>query len=170
MTDIPRDELFQLLSSARRRYAIHALYRAGGELDLATLADAVTRTEVGATDPDDVRRVHSSLTTTHLPRLAAAGVVEYDGDRVALSRGVRRHGILGSQTASTRWPLWYGLLGVLVMLSTFAVAVGLVPIGVLSYETVTLGAVAGVLGLSVVRVFEERNARAPARAFDALIE
>jgi hypothetical protein len=170
MTDISRDELFQLLSSARRRYAIHALYRAGGESDVPSLAAAVARAETGGTATDDLRRVHSSLTATHLPRLAAAGVVEYDGDRVALTPGVRRHGLIGRTRPATNWPLLYGTLGAFVFLLTLALAGGLLPVALVTYEAVTLGAVACVLGLSAVRYLGERRARAPPETFDALVE
>jgi hypothetical protein len=170
MTDLSRDELFQLLSSARRRYAIHALYRGGGESTLADLADAVTREETGATAEDDVRRVQASLTATHLPRLAAVGVVEYDGDRIALSREARRCGLLGPAPVPTYWPLLYCALGVLVWTATLGIAAGVVSPGVLSYEAATVVAVAGVVSLVATRVVTERRPRALLDSVDALVE
>ncbi|MFD1514930.1 DUF7344 domain-containing protein [Halomarina rubra] len=72
------DTLFDLLSVERRRLVLYQL-TAEHERSLADLTDAVVAAERrrgrrGA----DRRTVAASLAHVHLPRLVAAGVVEYD--------------------------------------------------------------------------------------------
>ena len=84
---------FDLLSSRRRRYALYHLDAASVDVfDLDELVDAVVEweraTDSGDDDGDDAahrRRVAVSLHHEHLPKLADAGVVDYD----ARSRTVR---------------------------------------------------------------------------------
>ena len=84
------DALFDLLSAFRRRTAYRTLL-AHGDLSLPDLADEVVIAECDRTlpeiDPDDVLQVYLSLYHTHVPKLAEAGLVEYDqdGDFVALT-------------------------------------------------------------------------------------
>jgi hypothetical protein len=73
-----------LLSNPRRLWTVRLLARRGGELPMETLTREVTvRTSDG--DPDAIptaryRSVNVSLYQTHVPRLAEADVVRYDGD------------------------------------------------------------------------------------------
>lgn len=81
---LPEGEIFELLANRRRRFAIHALKRADGPMDVADLSTRVTAWERGV-DPetigyDDRRNVHTVLTRTHLPKLDERGVVEYDDE------------------------------------------------------------------------------------------
>jgi hypothetical protein len=76
------DRSCNLLSSAYRRRVIYAL-RKERRASVGDLADAVVSAGVA-----DVReRAVASLVHTHLPKLAEAGVVEYDGpnDDVSLA-------------------------------------------------------------------------------------
>lgn len=79
------DRSCKLLGNAYRRRVIYALQK-DGPSTAEDLADAV----VSAGLADARKRVLASLVHTHLPKLADAGVVEYDGpeDVVALSDGV----------------------------------------------------------------------------------
>jgi hypothetical protein len=77
------DDIFELLSNKRRRYAIH--YLSTTEDGVATLSDLVEQvvtweTETSPNDvPDDYqRRVEASLHHTHLPKLADANIIDYD--------------------------------------------------------------------------------------------
>jgi hypothetical protein len=80
---IPRDDAFRLLQSGRRRAVLRFLSTtpSEGPFSVAALARVVAAVE--ADDPSDerVERVRTALYHTHLPRLAAAGVVAYDGER-----------------------------------------------------------------------------------------
>lgn len=79
---VTTDEVFELLSNERRRYVIHELVSAGGELPHSEL---VRRVAAGLNDcePDELsdeerRRVHISLHQMHIPALTDAGVIERD--------------------------------------------------------------------------------------------
>jgi hypothetical protein len=77
------DVLFGLLATFRRRTAYRTLLEYG-DLSLPDLADEVAVAECNRTlpeiDPDDVLQVYLSLYHTHVPKLAEAGLVEYDQD------------------------------------------------------------------------------------------
>ena len=89
-TPVSTEALLELLSKFRRRQALYTLVR-HDDLSLPDLADEVATEERGEPlpniDPDDVLEVYLSLYHTHVPKLAAAGLVEYDqdGDHVALT-------------------------------------------------------------------------------------
>lgn len=87
--ELPRDTLFDLLSSARRRYVVRHLLQHGGEAEFAALVDHVAALEVdtstGELTADERKPVYVSLRQTHLPRLDEAGVVEYDQHRGTVS-------------------------------------------------------------------------------------
>ncbi|WP_435177722.1 DUF7344 domain-containing protein [Halorussus sp. AFM4] len=78
------DQAFELLADGRRRRAVAALRETDGATTLGDLAEA-TAARVDGVDraavPTDRReRVAASLHHCHLPKLADAGVVEYDPD------------------------------------------------------------------------------------------
>jgi hypothetical protein len=79
----PDETLFDLLSSRRRRLLLSVLHRQK-EVDLTTLTRHVAALETGSTpdelDPAERKRVYISCYQTHVPRLAEAGLVEYDTD------------------------------------------------------------------------------------------
>jgi hypothetical protein len=88
---VSRNEAFDLLSSHRRRYALHMAKRAEGSLELSEIAEQVAAWE-NEKDPTEVtsderHRVYTSLQQTHLPAMDAAGVIEYDNGTVTLTDG-----------------------------------------------------------------------------------
>lgn len=75
------DELFAVLSNARRRLVLRTLQLAGREMSVSELTSDVVSWEadMADTEPDDVRdAVEISLVHTHLPKMADAGLVSYD--------------------------------------------------------------------------------------------
>jgi hypothetical protein len=74
------DDRYEILSAARRRAALAVLENEARRLSLRSLASAVAKEEEGV-DAEDTRaidRVAVSLHHSHLPKMAAFGVVEYD--------------------------------------------------------------------------------------------
>lgn len=67
------DGIFELLRPERRRNALYALYQRADAVAVADLAEAVASREDA--DPE---RVTAALYHVHLPKLAAAGVVDFD--------------------------------------------------------------------------------------------
>ncbi|WP_255197192.1 DUF7344 domain-containing protein [Halorarius litoreus] len=82
---ISLDEVFTILSNARRRHVVELLVEHDGEMTFRELTDAVAKRESeGPVGYDARKRVYVSLRQSHLPRLADADVIEYDRDRGAI--------------------------------------------------------------------------------------
>ena len=82
---LSKQTVFDILSNERRRYVLHHLLSKDGEADLRDLSLQVAAWE-NELEPDDVsrqqrKRVYATLRQTHLPRMAEAGIIEYDEDR-----------------------------------------------------------------------------------------
>jgi hypothetical protein len=84
-----RSEAFDLLSSHRRRYALHMAKQAEGSLELSDIAEQVAawenEKEPKEVTSDERHRVYTSLQQTHLPAMDDAGVIEYDNGTVTLT-------------------------------------------------------------------------------------
>jgi len=88
---LSRDEVFDLLSNHRRRYALHAVKHVEGPLDLSDVAEQVAAWENGKSREEitaqERHRVYTSMQQTHLPAMDRAGVIEYDNGTVTLADG-----------------------------------------------------------------------------------
>jgi DNA-binding transcriptional ArsR family regulator len=120
MTELPKDELFRILSNSRRRYIIYYLHEAGDEMSLKELATRIAAVEndtaVEEVTDEERQRVYISLYQTHLPKLEEAEIVSYDDEEriVALTPQTAREGFFWMQTSepSRSWALYYAALGV----------------------------------------------------------
>ena len=84
--DFTRDDVFEVLSNQRRRYAIHYLKRRNGDpVAVSELTDWVASWEYGkeieALNHRERKRVRNALRQFHLPKMAEYGFVEYDSRR-----------------------------------------------------------------------------------------
>lgn len=84
-TQLPKDDLYEVLANRRRRYTVHALEGNDGPMELGTIAEKVAAWE---NDIDENRvsykerkRVYTALQQSHLPMMEKKGVVEYDKPR-----------------------------------------------------------------------------------------
>jgi len=82
---VPRAEIFDLLSSRRRRHALHYLFQRGRPVSLKNLSRQLAAWEHDVV-PEDVtyeqrKTVYTALRQFHLPRMDEAGVVDFDPDR-----------------------------------------------------------------------------------------
>ena len=79
---VPRDELYGILANRRRRYVIHALKRGEGPLEIGPLARRMAAWErdksIEAVTSDERKSAYTALQQRHLPRMAEAGLVEFD--------------------------------------------------------------------------------------------
>ena len=98
-----------LLADPRRRALLHTLERADGTATLSEVAEAIA-TETRNPDPGaisdlagvssrDVREVRISLHHLHIPKLAAAGAIDYDSETETLTLRERGHTLLDRQEA-----------------------------------------------------------------------
>lgn len=79
----------ELFANQRRRYLLRGLRHADRDVTLAELARKIAAWEIDRSVADvsnaAVERVHLSLYHNHVPRLADAGLVEYDREASAVS-------------------------------------------------------------------------------------
>lgn len=123
---LSEDLIFDVLKNRRRRYTLHYLKRQDRPVELSELAEQVAAWENDKTVPEltanERKSVYTSLYQTHLPKLADAGIVDYNRNRgvVELSRNASQlEGYLAPQDTFP-WVRYYlGLAivsGVLVLL------------------------------------------------------
>lgn len=86
--------LFEVLAVRRRRIALSVLTERELPIDVGTLGQAVAERERSAPDEQTVHRVRMSLHHAHLPKLADAGLVEYDWERCVVEESVDELGSL----------------------------------------------------------------------------
>lgn len=84
--DLTEDEIFEVLSNQRRRYAFHYLRKHEGEkVTLRELAEQVAAWETGKPiaklHSRERKRVRTALHQFHLPKMDDLRFIEYDGQR-----------------------------------------------------------------------------------------
>ena len=79
--DLSRDEVFEVLSTRRRRYTLHCLQQEGTTA-LGDISEQVAAWETGQSveeiDAAERKRVYTSLQQFHLPKLEEKGIVDVD--------------------------------------------------------------------------------------------
>lgn len=86
---VSRDDVFDLLSSHRRRYALHACKQLETPVELSELAEQVaawendkSRREITS---NERHRVYTSMQQTHLPAMERADIIDFDDRTVELT-------------------------------------------------------------------------------------
>jgi len=78
------DQVFEILSSHRRRMVLYHLRQTGGETTVNDLAEQIAAwendVEIEDLTSQQRKRVYVSLYQTHLPKLAETGMIDYDVD------------------------------------------------------------------------------------------
>jgi DNA-binding transcriptional ArsR family regulator len=144
---LTQDLVFDILSSARRRYVLYLL-KTEGPMELTELSEHVAArendTSVEELSRQQRKRVYVSLYQTHIPKLEDAGFVEYDQDSGQVTLRGRADEVdqyLGSEEPPFPWH--YAYLAVAV--------VGLVLGALVATDTLGFAAV-GWAGAAVVMV------------------
>ena len=90
-----RDELFEVLAHRQRRRVLGVLRSAEGSLTLTEAALELARRSDEPVSEERVDRIRVSLHHWHLPKLAEAGLVEFDPGRgeVALAGSLREEAV-----------------------------------------------------------------------------
>jgi len=143
---LSRDEVFDILSSPRRRYVLYYLREYGGPVELTALAEKLAAWENDTTveelPPQARKRVYVSLYQTHVPKLRDAGLIEYDSDSGELELADNSSPVdpyLGGARAERPWYWYYLSLTVLSTATLAAVLTGLVQMSL----AVTVGVIIG---------------------------
>ena len=82
---LSEDLIFDVLKNRRRRYTLHYLKQQDRPVELSELAEQVAAwendTTVEGLSANERKSVYTSLYQTHLPKLADAGIVDYNQNR-----------------------------------------------------------------------------------------
>ncbi|WP_245957232.1 DUF7344 domain-containing protein [Haloplanus rubicundus] len=170
-------QIHGLLANERRRAVIERLDASTGTVTVRDLSTAIAETETGQSPPPTRVResVYTSLHQTHLPKLHAVGVVEYDRERSLVHvrpavRQVDRHMDVVNGLGIT-WGEYYRALGVFGLVLVIGSLTGLPVVGAIdpllpASGTLALFAVSGAVQLwddrwrvrrTVERLFRRRS-------------
>lgn len=137
--ELTEDLIFDILSSSRRRYVLYCLQEADEPMEVTDLAEQIAAwendTEVSELSAQERKRVYVSLYQTHVPKLASAGVVEYDEDAGTVILGENARIINEYLRESPREAAWHWIYlglalvgGLLILFASLNVSVyGLTP-------------------------------------------
>lgn len=87
--DVDTDDLFDVVSNVRRRFVVACLDEYATPMALRDVADELATWEhdapIAEVPEENVRSIYVSLYHVHVPKLAAAGIVEYSEERDAVA-------------------------------------------------------------------------------------
>jgi len=156
-TELSRDRVFDILSSPRRRYVLYFLRTEESPIQLTDLAEHVAAWENDTTveelSSQQRKRVYVSLYQTHLPKLAEAGLVEYDDESGEVAVAGRTSAIdpyLGDTPDEPEWYRYYFALAVLSLVFIGAVMLNVVGLAAVGQATVALVVVGAFVALTLV--------------------
>lgn len=124
---LPAEQVYAVLANERRRRALEQIGSAGGAVTVHELSTLVAGRETGESPPPRRSResVYTSLVQTHLPKLAALGVIEYDRETqtIELSRHARDVSVYTEivATGGVTWSELYRALGVVSLTLLLAI-------------------------------------------------
>jgi hypothetical protein len=158
MEEITKDEVFEVLSSSRRRLILYNLHRRGGKAVLRDLArDTAEAESDDDVDDDVVKRFYISLYQTHVPKLEEVGLVRYDSDTKTISltdRIEEVEAVLNAESGPERpWALYYGALAVV------GSALAVVQLSGVAPPVTSVGFAAAVLLLATYQYYEKELKR-----------
>jgi predicted transcriptional regulator len=139
---VDRDDVFDVLSNPRRRYALHLLGREDRELQLGEVAEHVAAwengTDVDAVGSDERKHAYTALQQRHLPRMDDVGVVEFD----------RRAGTVAPTPAIDEFDIYLEVVGERdVPWSEYYLGVGVLAVAVVGAAHLGAPVVSAVTGL-----------------------
>ena len=126
---ISRDDVFELLSTQRRRYALHVAKQTDGRSELSDIAEQVTAWENGNAQNErtstERHRVYTSMQQTHLPAMNRASVIDDDNGTGTLTEQAADLNVYIDvvSEASVSWRQYY--LGLAVLSGAIVGAAGL---------------------------------------------
>ena len=141
---IPREDVFDVLSNARRRCIVHYLKRHGGRrVELRELVDYVAAweedTTVDGLDSTKRKSVYAAIRQTHLPMMEQTGLIEYEHLRgeIELTSSVREVQLYLEHPPQDNipWSEHYLGLSMVALSLTTAVWFGLPPFDDISAQT-----------------------------------
>lgn len=165
---LPREEVFEVLSNARRRCIVHYLKKHDGRrVDLRELVDYVAAWEDGTTveqlDSQKRKSVYAAIRQTHLPKLEDAGIIEYEHIRgdVELTDHIQEVQLYLEYVPNNDipWSEYYLALSAIGTALVIVTAIGIYPFGGFS-GILLAGLLVGLFGISaVIHTYQSINNR-----------
>lgn len=142
-TEISQEQIFEVLQSPRRRYALYYLLREGDAVDLSALATHVAAwehdTPLDELTTQQRKRVYISLYQTHIPKLEEVGLLDYNREAGTIHpshRVCHLEKYLGDVSRlSIAWNQYYLTFSVLSLLLLGGMLVGIFPHTIFSRHT-----------------------------------
>lgn len=158
------DQIFEILSSQRRRMVLYYLRQHDGSATMSDLADQIAAwendAEIDELTSQERKRVYVSLYQTHLPKLANTDLVDYDaeeGDVRLTDRATDMDAFLSpKQTSEYSWRRHYLAL---LVLGGVLMAAGVVATPVLGQTVLMLLAAGVLIGYGMMVAVEYRHHR-----------
>lgn len=160
---LSQDDVFDILSNARRRYVLYYLREAGKPVEMGELAQELAAWENDTTVEDltkqQRKRVYVSLYQTHIQKLSEAGIVDYDHDTgmVSLANGASEIGSylsIDEDTGErTRWQEAYIGLAILSGFMYVLVALDVSVFGLISELQIGIAIVLAFAALATAHYF-----------------
>lgn len=162
---LSKDVIFELLKNRRRRKVLSYLLDAEETVTLGELAEQIAAwendTEVTALSSDQRKRVYVALYQTHLPKMADAGIIDYNRDRGLISLSENADLLtmyLDSDTyTQSRWDRIYALFGLVAVGLVAGGYVGIQPLAAIPSLALSLIIVLTLLVVSTVHVIVNRR-------------
>jgi hypothetical protein len=130
---LSRDDIYEVLSSPRRRYALHAIKNEDGATELSDVAEQVAAWEndkpVSEITSKERHLAYSSIQQNHIPKLERAGIITHDSGTIELTEEARDLDVYVDIVPgdSIPWAEYYLGLGAVSLSLVMAVWVGVFP-------------------------------------------
>ena len=130
---LSRNEIYEILSNPRRRYALHAIKNEDGTAELSDLAEQVAAWEndkpVAEVTSGERHLAYSSIQQNHIPKLERAGIITHDTGTIELTEEARDLDVYVDVVPgdSIPWAEYYLGLGAVSLGLVAAVRVGVFP-------------------------------------------
>jgi len=163
--ELSRDQMFDILSSSRRRYTLYYLRQQKEPVQLTDLAEELAAWENDTTveelSSQARKRVYVSLYQTHAPKLQEAGLITYDADtgEIALREDAPEvKPFISNSDSESKWYQYYGAVALLNALLLLGAIVGVPLLSAVSPIVIGLVVISSFLALSIVHaVSRQRN-------------
>lgn len=162
--ELSRDQMFDILSSSRRRYTLYYLRQQKEPVQLTDLAEELAAwendTTVEALSSQARKRVYVSLYQTHAPKLQEAGLITYDADtgEIALREDAPEvEPFVSDGDGESRWYRYYAAVALLNALLLLGAIVGVPPLGTISPIIVGVVVMSSFLALSTAHAVSRRR-------------
>mgnify|MGYP000022827904 CR=1 FL=1 len=130
---LSRNEIYEILSNPRRRYALHAVKNKDGTAELSDLAEQVAAWEndkpVSEVTSSERHLAYSSIQQNHIPKLERAGIITHDTGTIELTEEAHDLDVYVDVVPgdSIPWAEYYLGLGAVSLGLVAAVWVGVFP-------------------------------------------